>query len=173
MVEFIQADLAVHRALLADLNEEHLGWIVSHLQKHYGIDAMSIVHQTVREYAERSIDEIAAFVPPDGIFYLLKEGGSAVGMGGLRKVREGVGEIKRMYVKPEHRGKGLGRALMQQLLDKGKEFGFSSILLETGKFMTAAQHLYRSVGFKERAEYPGTEVPPELRHVWLFMEKSI
>jgi len=81
MVEFIQADLGVHRALLVDLNEEYLGWIVGNLQKLYGIDAMSIVHQTVRQYAERTIDEIAVFVPPEGIFYLLKEGENAIGMG--------------------------------------------------------------------------------------------
>ncbi len=173
MVEFIQADLGVHRALLVDLNEEYLGWIVGNLQKLYGIDAMSIVHQTVRQYAERTIDEIAVFVPPEGIFYLLKEGENAIGMGGLRRVRKGVAEIKRMYVKPEYRGKGLGKALLQQLLRKGQEFGFSLILLETGKFMTAAHRLYRSAGFAERPEYPETEVPPELRPLWLFMEKSI
>ena len=94
-------------------------------------------------------------------------------MGALRKLEEGIGEIKRMYIKPEYRGKGLGKEMLQHLLSKGKESGFSAIYLETGAFMMTAQHLYRSVGFYDRKEYPETEVPPQLRHLWLFMEKRL
>jgi GNAT superfamily N-acetyltransferase len=173
MVEFVRVDLAVHRDMLVALNEEYLGWIADQLREYYGIDATSTIRQTVREYAEKSVEEIAALVPPEGIFYLLELDGDTVGMGGLRKIRKSAGEIKRMYVRPSHRGAGLGRSLLQRLLDSAREFGFSLVLLETGQFMAAAQGLYRSMGFRDRPEYPETEVPKELRRVWLFMEKHI
>ena len=171
MVEFTRVDLSLHRPLLLALNQEYLEWMVAQLREHYGIAVVRAGGQTVREYAEKSVDDIASFVLPEGVFYLLGVDGKPAGMGGLRKVRDGVGEIKRMYVKPEYRGKGLGRALLNRLLCEARELGFSRILLETGKFMSAAQRLYRSVGFVEVSEYPETEVPPELRRVWLFMEK--
>ena len=63
--------------------------------------------------------------------------------------------------------------MLKFLLSKSSEFGFHTIFLETGVFMTSAQHLYRSAGFNIRDEYPETEVPPQLRHVWLFMEKRL
>ena len=73
-----------------------------------------------------------------------------------------------MYVRPEFRGKGYGKELLQKLLMKGKEFGFSTIYLETGIFMKAAQHIHLSAGFVKRAEYPETEVPSTVRYLWLF-----
>ena len=108
-----------------------------------------------------------------GVFYLIQVEDKIVGMGALRKLKEGIGEIKRMYIKPEYQGKGLGKKMLQLLLNRSMEYGFSAIYLETGSFMTTAQHLYRSVGFYNREEYPETEVPQQLRHVWLFMEKRL
>jgi carbonic anhydrase len=78
-----------------------------------------------------------------------------------------------MYIRPAYRGKGYGKALLQQLLQKAKEFGYHSIYLDTGPFMTAAQHLYRSFRFIERDEYPEVEVPPQFRSQWVFMEKTL
>jgi len=78
-----------------------------------------------------------------------------------------------MYIRPAYRGKGYGKALLQQLLQKAKEFGYNSIYLDSAQFMTAAQHLYRSFGFMERDAYPETEVPPQLWPQWVFMEKTL
>jgi len=54
----------------------------------------------------------------------------------------------------------------------GREFGFSSFLLETSKFMTIAHHLYKSAGFIEREEYPESETPKTLRSYQIYMEKK-
>jgi len=94
-------------------------------------------------------------------------------MGALHQIREKSGEIKRMYIRPAYQGKGYGKALMQQLLQKAKEFGYSSVYLDTGPFMTAAHRLYRSFAFTECNEYAETEIPPQLRTQWLFMEKPL
>jgi GNAT superfamily N-acetyltransferase len=56
-------------------------------------------------------------------------------------------ELKRMYLQPEHRGRGLGRALLSHAIDWAKDRGCHSIVLDTSIGMTAAQRLYESVGF--------------------------
>jgi len=131
------------------------------------------VEQTVQEYVESNIESLASYRPQEGILYLLQEGKEIVGMGAIHKLKKDVGEIKRMYIRPEFRGKGFGKALLRQLLAKGKEFGFSAVYLDTALFMKAAQHIYRSAGFIERDQYPETEIPQPVRHLWLYMEKKL
>ncbi|MDY6917130.1 MAG: GNAT family N-acetyltransferase [Chloroflexota bacterium] len=121
--------------------------------------------------AEPAFNYLSKFRGPPQ--YFLQEKEETIGMGALVELKEGTGEIKRMYVKPEYRGKGLGREMLRLLLAKAKEYGLSEIYLETGAFMTTAQGLYRSMGFHDRSEYPETEVPPQLRRFWIFMEKQI
>jgi len=173
MGNFIVFNPNVHRSAFVDLSEEYFNWMAHELQKNYDIDVYSMIATPLRDYVENSIEEFTSSISPDGVSYLIQVKGKIVGMGTLRKLKEGIGEIKRMYIKPEYQGIGLGKKMLQLLLSKGKEFGFSTICLETGAFMTTAQHLYRSLGFYGREEYPETEVPPPLRHVWLFMEKRI
>jgi ribosomal protein S18 acetylase RimI-like enzyme len=62
---------------------------------------------------------------------------------------------------------------MQVLVRRAREVGYSILRLETADFMRAALKIYRSVGFKERGEYPGNEVPEWYRPYCIFMEKSL
>jgi len=174
-VEYIQVDIRSHRDVLVDLNEEYLNWIVEQVMEHYGLDisAQAPDGMTIRQYAEKSIEDVLDLAPPTGICYLLREEEEVVGMGAVREVRPGVCEIKRMYIRPGYRGRGIGKGLFHRLLDRGREFGFARAYLETGKFMTVAQKMYRSAGFVERSEYAETEVPPEMRDIWMFMEKDL
>jgi len=94
-------------------------------------------------------------------------------MGALKQIRENIGEIKRMYIRPAYRGKGYGKALLDKLLQKVKEFGYHSVYLDSPPFLMIAHHLYHSNGFIDREEYPETEVPQQLRPKWLFMEKTL
>jgi len=183
MVEFIPINLDVHKSLLVDLNEEYLSWIASELKKHYDFDIFNLegtiqnnkIEQKVliRVYAKSSVEQITSYIPPEGIYYILQIDEKIVGMGALRKIKMNIGEVKRMYIRPEYRGQGLGKALLEQILRKAKEFRFSTIRLETGKFMTTAQFIYHEAGFREIDEYPEIETPPPLRPYWLFMEKEI
>jgi len=173
MIEYIPIDLRIHKSLLIDLNDEYLSWIASEVKKHYDIDLISLLGQSIRDYAKKSVEELTSYIPPEGIFYILKTKNMIVGMGACRKLNVNTGVVKRMYIKPDYRGKGFGKALLNQLLNKGKEFGCSRILLDTGLFMTAAQHVYRSADFQERDLYPETEVPPELQPYWIYMETKL
>jgi GNAT superfamily N-acetyltransferase len=173
MIEFIPIDLKVHESHLIELNTEHISWVADVMLEQYNIDVVAILGQSPEEYAKKKVKEFSPFVPPDGIYYLLQLENKIAGMGALRKLKKDIGEVKRMYIRPKFRGKGFGKALLEELLTKGKEFGFSKIILDTGPFMSAAQHIYRLAGFQDREEYPESEVPVEFLPVWSFMEKIL
>ncbi len=88
----------------------------------------------------------------------------------MKKLDVTICEIKRMYVRPDFRGKGLGRVLLQRLIDEAKAMGFPTMRLDSARFMQAAHRVYRSVGFQEIAPYEGSEVPKEIQQHWIFME---
>lgn len=135
------------------------------MRVHHNIDPE--VHgggQTIQEYVEIHLDKFAKIKPPKGIIYIVESEGKAIGMGALCPLDIGVGEIKRMYIRQEQRGKGIGRRLLTKLLNKAKEFGYTSLRLESQDFMTVAHKLYRSIGFQETDAYPGSETPDWYPH---------
>ena len=132
MIEFIPIDLKVHESHLIDLNEEHISWVADEMLEQYNIDVVALLGQTSREYAEKKVIEFSSYTPPEGIYYILQVDNKIAGMGALRKLKKNVGEVKRMYIRPEYRGRGLGKAMLQEILNKAVEFGFSTILLDTG-----------------------------------------
>jgi putative acetyltransferase len=81
------------------------------------------------------------------------EGGAAVGCVGVRKLEVHVAELKRMYIKEEYRGLGLGERLLDEAIRLAKELKYRQIRLDTLGFMKAAIRLYRARGFKEIKPY--------------------
>mgnify|MGYP003328006538 CR=1 FL=1 len=90
---------------------------------------------------------------PDGRLYIALLNGAAVGSVGLKKIDGESCELKRMYVRPEYRGRGLAEYLARLILNDAKEAGYKYILLDTLPFLQAAQKLYRKVGFYEIEKY--------------------
>jgi len=72
---------------------------------------------------------------------------------GLRKMDDRRCEMKRLYVKPENKGAGLGRALSQKIIKIAKELGYSFMRLDTLDRLTEAMYLYKTLGFKRIAPY--------------------
>lgn len=93
------------------------------------------------------------FLPPYGVFMVGAVEGQDVACGGLRLLEPGVGEIKRMYVDPDHRGKGLSRQLLVALLEHARAAGLGEVRLETGTLQPEAIGLYVSEGFLPIAAY--------------------
>jgi GNAT superfamily N-acetyltransferase len=173
-LHFLPIDLQAHRCQVFDLMVEYYKWIAKDVWEHFKIDILadggfSSVHEYVASYFDGLVSEVSS----RGVFYLVESGGVIIGMGALDKIRERAGAIKRMYIRPAYQGKGIGKALLQRLLQKAKEFGYHSVYLETGISMTAAQCLYRSVGFVECDAYPETEIPSHSRSKFVFMEKDL
>jgi putative acetyltransferase len=77
----------------------------------------------------------------------------AVGVVALRKFGDNTGEVKRMYVQPNYHGNGIGKKLMQLLIDKANAVGYNSIKLDTLTTMKPAIHIYESFGFEEIEAY--------------------
>ena len=90
---------------------------------------------------------------PDGALLLAYAETKAIGCAGIRKLDDEVAELKRMYIRGEYRGYGIGVQILEQSLQKAKELGYKKIRLDTLKTMEKAQALYRSFGFYEIPSY--------------------
>jgi ribosomal protein S18 acetylase RimI-like enzyme len=103
-----------------------------------------------------------AYAPPGGEMILAREraGGHLVGCVALRPVAGAPDacEMKRLYVREAARGTGLGRTLALAAMDEGRRLGYRRMVLDTLPFLTAAQTLYRSLGFRQTGI--GNSEPP-------------
>jgi GNAT superfamily N-acetyltransferase len=97
------------------------------------------------------------YVPPAGGLWVAWEGEEATGCVALQPLSDEVGEVKRMYVKPEHRGKGIARALAAVVIDEARARGYSRLRLGTLASMLPAQNLYLSLGFVPIEPYRNIE----------------
>jgi GNAT superfamily N-acetyltransferase len=114
--------------------------------------------------------EAAMFEPPDGVFIVIRDDrGRAVGCGGVARFDDRRGELKRMYVVPELRGRGLGRLLLEDLEAGARRLGFRSLVLETGDRQHEALGLYESFGYERIPCYP----PYDSRSLSLCFEKRL
>jgi GNAT superfamily N-acetyltransferase len=124
-------------------------------------------------YGEADIGPARAapmFEPPDGVFLVVRDGGGrAVACGGVARFDETRGELKRMYVVPDARGRGLGRLLLDALERQARELGYAALVLETGDRQEAALALYDRAGFVRRPCWP----PYDSRALSLCFEKQV
>ncbi len=89
----------------------------------------------------------AQVVPGDGAFLIAWLDDAAVGCGAVRRLDETTAEIKRMYVDPSVRGRGIGRALLDALEREARLVGVKTIVLETGTRLASAIKLYVAMGY--------------------------
>ena len=87
--------------------------------------------------------------PPDGRLYLAKWNDDPAGCIALRRLDEASCEMKRLFVRPTFRNRGIGSQLVQQILSDAREIGYRSMLLDTLPFLDRAIQIYRSIGFQE------------------------
>ena len=120
-------------------------------------------------------DELAnlpgKFAPPEGRLIMAVTSEQAMGCAALRRIDEQVCELKRMFVLPQFRGQGVGKALARKLIEDARTMGYECMRLDTGNFWKAAIQLYESLGF-QRIE-PDHDVPEDRRGISIFMELGL
>lgn len=104
-----------------------------------------------------------AYTPPSGRLLLAYTSDVAAGCVALRKLEEGGCEMKRLYVRPAHRGKGIGALLVDRAITEARAIGYRQMRLDTiASSMQSAIALYRRVGFREIPAYCANPMPEAL-----------
>ncbi|MDP9284797.1 MAG: GNAT family N-acetyltransferase [Actinomycetota bacterium] len=129
------------------------------------------VRELLREYAaaltfpldfqgfDRELAELpGAYAPPKGALLVARADGAAAGCVALRPLDETTCELKRLYVRRAHRGRGVGRLLVASILEEARRQGYRVMRLDTVPGMEAAQALYEQLGFREIAPYTDNPV---------------
>lgn len=129
-------------------------------------DELGRARTLLREYAasldvdlcfqgfEQELERLAAeYGPPHGAFLFAEQGGDAIGCVALRRHADGIGELKRLYVRPAARGQGLGRKLAEAMLGEARRLGYARVVLDTLPSMHEARALYETLGFAPTSAY--------------------
>jgi carbonic anhydrase len=106
--------------------------------------------------------------PPEGALLVAALAGNPAGCVAFKKLDDATCEVKRMFVDPAFRKKGVARALMLRLLEEASRRGYRRVRLGTLHTMTAAQALYRDLGFVEIPRYR-----PDEHTDTMFFEKNL
>jgi ribosomal protein S18 acetylase RimI-like enzyme len=101
------------------------------------------------------------FTPPDGVFLVAVCGGAPAGCAGLRRLDATTGEVKRLFVRRNTRGRGMGRALLDALEQRARAAGLRALRLDTDGGNAAALALFRSAGYEPIGDYNAN---PYARH---------
>ena len=144
MPEFIIAETEEDYRLAADLLREYEAGL--------GVDLCFQGFPEELRTLERT------YGPPGGRFLILRSGEQIAGCVALEDSGDKVCEMKRLYVRPKFRGKGLGRKCAEEVVQIAREMGYAAMRLHTLPAMREAVALYRSMGFTEIAPYDETPV---------------
>ena len=113
---------------------------------------------------EKELAELpGAYAPPGGRLLLALDDNELAGCVALRRLNDNVCEMKRLFLRPQFHGRGLGRELAERIIEAGRAIGYQKMRLDTlSEQMGSAIRLYRALGFQEIAPYYKNPVPGAL-----------
>ncbi len=94
-----------------------------------------------------------AYAPPKGGLWFAKADGEIAGVAGVRPFKDGLCEMKRLWIRPAFRGLGLGRRLAERTIAAARAAGYRAMCLDTLGHMTVARAIYDDLGFREIPAY--------------------
>jgi len=160
-----------YRSEIRALFLEYIGWVINEANKRWDL---GLGPQDVETYVEEDMQTLQRMLPPNGRFYLAQMDGEFVGIGSIKQLNDTTGEIKRMFVRPQNRGQGIGKMILEQLLADARSLNYDTVYLDSPKFCENAQLLYHSRGFRYiDGPYPGNENPRENDFMLNFMQLDL
>ena len=167
MIQIIIANPNQHAQPVHELFWEYLQWANKKVEENFGVSF------DIAVMLEEDMNTLGKFMPPKGRLLLSYVEDQPMGIACLKALTEGIAEVKRMFVRPQARKRGLGRALLNRLLEEAHQIGYERIRLDSARFMKEAHQLYQSAGFDEIEAYEGSEIPKEFQNHWIFMERVL
>lgn len=167
MLEILTAETEEHFQLVRELTREYIAWDVSRTTE-LGLDPRVLLSF---QYAHGEESLPGDYSPPEGCLLLATFDADAAGCGAFHKLTPDTCEMKRVYVRPQFRGHGIGRQLATDLLSRARKAGYAQMFLETVTFMDAAITLYESLGFRRCDPY--YEIPASFLPITVFMELDL
>lgn len=165
MIDIVQAETPEHVEGVRGLVRAFVAW---HRERHR--QDLELIERYFDEAAlNEELDSLPGkYAPPKGRLLLALWDRQPAGCVALRDLEGGACEMKRMFVYPEQRGRGIGKALGRRIVEDAREIGYKTMLLDTSIRQTEAQTLYQSLGFE--IVQPYYELPPDLRDWLVFMK---
>jgi len=138
-----------YRQQIADLFGEYTRTLID-------LDAEFADYLSLQNYDDEVANLEHKYAPPAGALYIALIDGEAAGCVGIKKINDTDCELKRLYVRPRYRGRGLGSTLTRLAIQRAKEIGYKAMFLDTLPGLQSAVKMYKGLGFEEIASYNGS-----------------
>ena len=152
MIHITPATTPDHIEQMITLSNEYVMWMLDEVRQRYpainlnNFAADHSYHDIRKKYP-------GEHVPPHGAMFLATADGELCGCVALGKRGDGICEMRTLFVRPAYRGTGAGKRLVEAVLSEARRLGYKLVRLDTLAFMTGAQTLYRSYGFRDIEPY--------------------
>lgn len=152
------------------LSHEYVTWMIAEIPKHF--PALNLAQFA----AEHKYDDIrkkypGEHVPPDGCMLIASYQGQVAGCIALGRLSETICELRTLFVRPQFRGLGIAKILIESTLQQARDFDYHCARLDTLGFMQGALNLYEGMGFVHIEAY--YEASDELRQYMHFLELNL
>jgi len=148
--------------------------------EYYGVVLKKLVaaggpsHLTPGDLMSSFRSNLQSYLPPTGSLTLVHDSGRRlVGACTINQVRSDVGELKRLYVRPEADGHGLGMRIINRQFEMARSMGWKAILINVIKGNDVMLHISRKAGFRDIDRYPECADPVELADFFVYMRYDL
>lgn len=126
------------------------------------------------EMVQSTMAKLGEMLPPSGRLLLAHNAqGQLIGCGGLRKIQTHAAEMKRMFVRPEAQGLGLGRTLFEMRIEEAKAMGLKTLYADTYKGNRSMLSMYEKFGFEYIERYEGNANTPDLDPILVYLKRDL
>lgn len=170
MIEIVAAQNGEALQHFITLSQEYVAWMTDEVRQQYPeLDLNSFI--STRSYDDLRKKFPGQHVPPDGCLLVAMNDGQPCGCAALARLTDTICEMRTVYVRPDCRGLGVGKKLVEAIISQSHAFGYSTMRLDTLRFMESAQTLYRSLGFYDIEPY--VDISAALRRYVCFFERKL